>query len=90
MSRNQTPSQSLSVGQLARRWGVSADRVRRLIDAGHLPGAFTIPSAGRYGATLKIPLVAVIQAETEDWPSCRRAGSVGRGRPEREASPALP
>ena len=91
MSRNQTPSQSLSVGQLARRWGVSADRVRRLIDAGHLPGAFTIPSAGRYGATLKIPLVAVIQAETEDWAVLPEGGKRGPRTPRTrgESGPAL-
>ena len=67
MPRAATSCQSLSVGQLARRWGVSADRVRKLVSTGLLPGAFTIPSAGRYGATVKVPLATVLQVEAEDW-----------------------
>lgn len=63
--QNQTP-ESFSVGQLAKRWGVSPDRVRRLIDAGHIPTAFRIPSAGRFGTTLKIPRTVIEQLET-DW-----------------------
>ena len=67
MPRSQSKCLSLTVGQLARRWGVSADRIRQLVQSGYLAGVFTIPSAGRYGATLKIPLSTVIQLETEDW-----------------------
>jgi hypothetical protein len=66
MPRAATSCQSLSVGQLARRWGVSADRVRKLVSSGQLPGAFTIPSAGRYGAAVKVPLATVLQVE-EGW-----------------------
>jgi hypothetical protein len=81
----------LTVGQLARRWGVSADRVRRLVEGGHLPGAFTIPSAGRYAATVKIPLATVVQFETEVWavvPQSNRAGSKPRRRGG-DSGPAL-
>src|SRR5262249_30212442 len=67
MPRSQTHCQALTIGQLARRWGVSPDRVRELVESGLLPGAFSIPSAGRYGATLKVPLTTVLQVETEDW-----------------------
>ncbi len=66
MPRPQTQCEALSVGQLAKRWGVSTDRIWQLIRAGHLPEAFTIPSAGRYGETTKIPLRAVVGAE-EAW-----------------------
>jgi hypothetical protein len=66
MPRPQPQCQTLTIGQLAKRWGVSADRVRKLVLGGQLPGAFTIPSAGRYGATVKVPLATVLQVEA-DW-----------------------
>ena len=59
-----TNSDTLTVGQLAKRWGVSPERVRRLIGEGLLPGAFRIPSAGRYAETIKIPLPTIVQAES--------------------------
>jgi len=67
MPRPRSECQTLTVGQLARRWGVSAARIRQLVQGGRLPGAFTIPLAGHYGATAKIPLATVIQAATQDW-----------------------
>jgi excisionase family DNA binding protein len=67
MPRRKTACETMTVGQLARRWGISRDHVRRLIDDGCLAGAFTIPSTGRYGATVKIPLTSILQAETESW-----------------------
>jgi hypothetical protein len=67
MPRPSSQTEALTIGQLARRWGVSAARVRSLVSSGQLPGAFTIPSAGRYGATVKVPLATVIQLETQDW-----------------------
>lgn len=45
---------ALSVGQLARRWGVGAERIRRLVESGMLPGSFKVPSAGRYGEAVRI------------------------------------
>jgi len=66
MARSATQRGALSVGQLARRWGLGADRVRRLVESGLLPGSFTVPSAGRYGEAVRIPLSAILQAE-EDW-----------------------
>jgi hypothetical protein len=59
--------QALTVGQLAKRWGISTNRVRQLVEGGYLPGVFMIPSAGRYGTTLKIPLATVIQVERKNW-----------------------
>ena len=91
MPREDTPCQALTVGQLAKRWGVSADRVRQLIRNGQLPGTFTIPSAGRYGATVKIPLVTVLKVESEDWaivPSSRGARPRSRRR-RGDSGPAL-
>jgi hypothetical protein len=66
MPLTKTERRSLTLGQLARRWGLSRDHARQLVLDGHLPGAFTIPSAGRYGAVLKIPLASIIQVES-DW-----------------------
>jgi hypothetical protein len=66
MPRAKTQSEALTIGQLARRWSVSVSRVRTLVDKGELPGTFEIPSAGRYGATTKIPL-AVVHAAEQRW-----------------------
>lgn len=57
--------ETLSVGQLAKRWSVSPERIRRLIDCGLIPEVFRIPSAGRFGATLKIPLSAIKDVESQ-------------------------
>ena len=66
MARSATQRGALSIGQLARRWGLGADRVRRLVENGLLPGAFKVPSAGKFGEAVRIPLSAILQAE-EDW-----------------------
>ncbi len=65
MSRSKTTAEAHSVGQLARRWGVSVERVRQLIRDGHLPETFTIPASGRFGAIVKIPLSTVLIVEQE-------------------------
>jgi hypothetical protein len=91
MPRKQITCDALTVGQLARRWGVSADRVRQLVQSGRLPGAFTIPSAGRFGATVKIPLASIARVEAEDWavvPQGCKAGAK-RPRPRSNSGPAL-
>jgi hypothetical protein len=67
MPRPQAQCQTLTLGQLAKRWGISRDHVRQLIEDGHLGGVFRVPSAGRYGAVTKIPLDSVLKAETENW-----------------------
>ena len=66
MARSATQRGTLSIGQLARRWGLGADRVRRLVESGLLPGSFKVPSAGKYGEAVRIPLSAILQAE-KDW-----------------------
>jgi excisionase family DNA binding protein len=81
MPRTTTTCQTLTIGQLARRWGISRDHVRQIIQDGHLRGVFSIPSAGRYGAVVKIPLDSVLQAETENWAVTPKKG--GRVRPRR-------
>src|SRR5262249_12399601 len=89
MPRDPESCRALPAGQLARRWRVSVERVRQLVAGGHLPGAFTIPSAGRYGAALRVPLAAVLRVETEDWavtPEPARA----RPRPRRRGGDAPP
>jgi hypothetical protein len=89
--RGATACEALTVGQLARRWGVSAHRVRQLALGGRLPGAFVMPSAGRYGDTLKIPLATVVRLETGDWALAPAGAQTGPG-PRRRAGgdgPAL-
>lgn len=65
MPRPPTQLEALSPGQLARRWGIGVDRVRRLVESGKIPGAFRIPAVGRYGEAVKIPLAAVLEQEQE-------------------------
>jgi hypothetical protein len=62
---NQTTTQpyTYSVGQAAKRWGISSERVRQLIDAGNLVGNFSNPSAGRFGKALRIPVETVLASE---------------------------
>ncbi len=83
MPRKPTNCQAVTIGQLAKRWGISRDHVRQLLSDGCLPGVFTIPSAGRYGAVTKIPLASVVQAETEDWAAAREKTPRARPRPSR-------
>lgn len=66
MARSATQRGALSIGQLARRWGLGVDRVRRLVENGLLPGSFKVPSAGKHGEAVRIPLSAILQAE-EEW-----------------------
>jgi len=66
MTSPKTQPAALSVGQLARRWGVGVDRVRKLAESGLLPGSFRVPSAGRYGEAVRVPMANVLQAE-QDW-----------------------
>ena len=40
--------------------------LRKLVEQGKLPGSFKVPSAGRFGETVRIPLATVLQAE-EEW-----------------------
>jgi len=65
MARSATQRGALSIGQLARRWGLGADRVRRLVENGLLPGSFKVPSAGKYGEAVRIPLSTIQQAEKQ-------------------------
>ena len=65
MPRPRIQCEALTPGQLARRWGLGVDRVRDLIQTGKLAGAFQVPSSSRYGNAVRIPLVAVLQAEKE-------------------------
>ena len=66
MPRPRTQCEALTPGQLARRWRLGVDRVRHLIQDGKLPGAFKVPSAGRYGEAVRVPLAVVLQVE-EEW-----------------------
>lgn len=79
MPRDTVEVQTFSVGQLARRWRVDRARVHALIRAGKLE-AFTLPSAGRFGAVLRVPVAAVVTLETAGLPAPRpSARSRGAG-----------
>jgi excisionase family DNA binding protein len=90
MARPVTTCEAMTVGQVAKRWGISRDHVRRLIDEGRLPGVFTIPSSGRYRATMKIPVSSVIQVETEDWVVTPKQPKRARPRPSRQRDDSGP
>lgn len=77
---------SLTIGQLAARWSVSPERIRQLIDAGFVSGAFRIPSSGRFGETIKIPL-SVIEATETEWQIIPQV-SGKKGRPRRSTGGA--
>ena len=65
MPRDKVGPEALTIGQLAARWGVGPERVRALVDSDLLADSFEIPSAGRYGATVKIPLATIRDAEAK-------------------------
>lgn len=63
MSRPATRTETISVGQLAKRWGLGVARIRHLVESGQIPAAFRIPSSGRFGQAVRIPLASVIALE---------------------------
>jgi hypothetical protein len=81
--------ESLSVGQVAARWGCGRQRVHSLIRAGKLT-AFTLPATGPYHPTLRIPRAAVLAAEAA-WAELPEAVPVPRpkARPRTAELPRL-
>ena len=82
-----TALDTLTVSQLAQRWHVDPSRIHALIRAGFFPTAFRIPSAGRFGEAIKIPLADVLEAQ-QKWaiqpvdterPKRRKQGTVVTG-----------
>lgn len=59
-------SATISISELAARWKLSRDRISTMIRQGLIPGAFRIPSAGRYGSAVRIPLSHVLSLE-DSW-----------------------
>ena len=47
--RTRTTCLSMTIGQLAKRWGIGRAHVRQLLDSGCLAGVFTIPSGAVTG-----------------------------------------
>lgn len=88
MPRPQTLLEAMTPGQLAKRWGVSVARVRSLVEAGSIPGAFRIPAVGRYGETIKIPHASILQVE-EQWAIASQSNefSLRKRRGRRKTSP---
>ena len=58
--------ETISISALAKRWGFGVERVRSMIRAGMIPGAFAVPSCGRYGKAIRIPLSQVRELEA-NW-----------------------
>jgi hypothetical protein len=63
--RLKTKPEAFTIGQLAQKWAIGKGRVQSLVLEGHIPGAFKIPSSGRFGETVKIPLASVLLVEQE-------------------------
>ena len=82
--RSATERAALSPGQLAKRWGVGISRVNALVSSGLLGGAFTIPTAGRHGEALRIPLSSILDVERE-WCVVKDELN-GRSRPRRRGA----
>jgi hypothetical protein len=65
MPRPKTQRETLTIGQLAKIWGIGRDHAQRLVDAGAIPEVFRIPAAGRYGEAVRIPLASVLLVQQE-------------------------
>ena len=87
MVRIKAQREAVSIGQLAKRWGIGTARVRQLINSGFLPGTVAIPSAGRNGEVVRIPLTDVIDAETR-WKITQKEED--RTSPKRRTSGGVP
>lgn len=92
MPRAKTHLEFLTVGQVAKRWGVSPSRIHQLINCGLIPGVFRIPSSGRYGETIKIPFSSVLRLENDQWAIVSEPTLVAEPKPRRrgnDSGPAL-
>lgn len=89
MPRQRTERSAMTIGQLAKHWGVGRDRVDGLIADGQLLGVFAIPSTGRYGETVKIPLASVVEAEAR-WVVDDNGKTEKRKRPPRRNNGSKP
>jgi hypothetical protein len=56
---------ALSVSALAKRWGCGVERIHAMVRSGLIPGAFQVPSCGRYGKTIRIPIDAILRVEAK-------------------------
>jgi len=79
----------MTVGQLAKHWGVGRNRIVSLIRDGELPRVFVIPSTGRYGETLKIPFESVLEVEAR-WAVDGNGRTEKRKRPPRRNNGSRP
>lgn len=84
-SKKEEARESLSVGQLAKRWAVGVDRIRKLIEEGQLPEAFRVPASGVYGEALRIP-IKTIQAAEAKWTVEKRSQPRRKKRPNGKAA----
>lgn len=89
MPRPRTPRSHSRPSQLAKRWNIGVDRVRQLVIHGHLFGTFRIPSAGRYGDVVKIPL-STIRCVEREWAAGSITDNVRLTRRPTEGSATLP
>jgi hypothetical protein len=89
MPRPKTKPEAFTIGQLAQHWAVGKDRVQSLVLAGLIPGAFTIPSSGRYGETVKIPLASILLVEQE-WANNPQEGRRTKPPPRRQRNGRSP
>lgn len=79
----------LSITELANRWNVSRERVKAMVNHGLLPGTVILPSAGRFGTAVKIPLCEIMELETQWQVGSKSPKSPQRIRAVRSVAPRL-
>jgi hypothetical protein len=65
MPRPKIQCEAVTLGQLAKRWGIAPKRARKLANQQPILKAFKIPSSGTDGEAVRIPIAAVLNAQQE-------------------------
>ncbi len=84
MSQQEPNNKSISVGRLAKRWGIGTERVQAMIRSGLIPGAFSMPSCGRFGQTIRIPLARIYEVEAR-WRLSPQETKLRQKSPQRQS-----
>lgn len=66
MPRPKTQCETLTIDQLAIRWKIGRERAHELAEQEKILEAFKIPSTGRNGEVVRIPIAAVLHAQ-QHW-----------------------
>jgi hypothetical protein len=63
MPRPKPQCETLTISQLAKRWHIDRAYARDLAEQEEILEAFTLPSTGRHGKAVRIPIASVLQAQ---------------------------